>query len=44
MIQIFFKIIIISIFKTKTKLKKISKLPKLTTIQINTLTNILKKI
>lgn len=43
MIQFFFKIIIISIFRTRTGLKEISKLPELTTIQMNTLADILRK-
>lgn len=39
----FLKIIIISIFRTRTGLKEISKLPELTTIQMNTLADILRK-
>lgn len=42
--SVFFKIIIISIFRTRTGLKEISKLPELTTIQMNILPDILRKI
>lgn len=42
--SVFLKIIIISIFRTRTGLKEISKLPELTTAQMDILPDILRKI